>query len=135
MRAGNDRCHREEPMPHILIVEDETATAWALEQGLSDEGYSIATVDSAEKALLAQRVRRADVVITDLRLPRMGGLELVRRLQGRKHAAPVIVVTAYGSRETLEQLAEAGVHACFPKPFRMEQVRQSVKAALASEAA
>jgi DNA-binding NtrC family response regulator len=123
----------EEPMPHILIVEDESATAWALEQGLSDEGYSIATVDSAEKALVAERARRADLVITDLRLPRMDGLELVRRLKGRKHAVPVIVVTAYGSPGTLRDLEEAGIHACFPKPFRMEQLRKSVKSALDPE--
>ena len=117
-------------MPHILIVEDESATAWALEQGLSDEGYSIATVDSAEKALVAERERRADLVITDLRLPRMDGLELVRRLKGRKHDVPVIVVTAYGSRQMLQDLEDAGIHACFPKPFRMEQLRKSVKSAL-----
>ena len=117
-------------MPHILIVEDESATAWALEEGLSDEGYSIATVDSAEKALIAERARRADLVITDLRLPRMDGLELVRRLKGRKHDVPVIVVTAYGSASTLRDLEAAGIHACFPKPFRMEQLRKSVKAAL-----
>ena len=92
-------------------------------------------MDSAEKALLAERTRRADLVITDLRLPRMDGLELVRRLKGRKNAAPVIVVTAYGSRETLQDLEEAGIHACFPKPFRMEQLRKSVKAALEGEAA
>ncbi len=122
-------------MPHILIVEDESATAWALEQGLSDEGYSIATVASAEQALVAERARRADLVITDLRLPRMNGLDLVRRLKGRKHAAPVIVVTAYGSRETLAELEEAGIHACFPKPFRMEQLRKSVQSALGNGAA
>jgi DNA-binding NtrC family response regulator len=118
-------------MAHILIVEDESATAWALEEGLSDEGHSIVTVDSAEKALTAVRERRADVVITDLRLPRMDGVELVRRLHGRRHTAPVIVVTAYGSPETLKQLEEYGVHACLPKPFRMDQLRKSVKSALA----
>ena len=117
-------------MPHILIVEDESATAWALEEGLSDEGYSIATVDSAEKALVAERARRADLVITDLRLPRMDGLELVKRLKGRKHDVPVIVVTAYGTRQTIAALEQAGIHACFPKPFRMEQLRKSVKSAL-----
>ena len=122
-------------MPHILIVEDESATAWALEEGLSDEGYSIATVDSAEKALLAERARRADLVITDLRLPRMDGLELVRRLKGRKKSVPVIVVTAYGTRETFKDLEDAGIHACFPKPFRMEQLRKSVKSALDSSSA
>ena len=67
-------------MPRILIVEDDAATAWALEEGLSDEGYEIVAVDSAEKALAALKRRPADLVITDLRLPRMDGATLVRRL-------------------------------------------------------
>jgi DNA-binding NtrC family response regulator len=117
-------------MPNILIVEDEAATAWALEESLSDEGYVITAVDSAEKALAALRTRPADLVITDLRLPRMDGLELVRRLKGRKHKAAVIVVTAYGTEETLRQLEANGVHACFSKPFQMDRLRKSVEAAL-----
>ncbi|MGH7726151.1 MAG: response regulator [Candidatus Eiseniibacteriota bacterium] len=117
-------------MPSILIVEDEAATAWALEEGLSDEGYAITTVMSAEAALASVRAHRPDVVITDLRLPRMGGLELVRKLAGRKDPASVIVVTAYGSRAVFQELEGYGVRACFPKPFKVEQLRRSVKAAL-----
>jgi len=117
-------------MANILIVEDETATAWALEESLTDEGYSITTVDSAEKALLAVRENPADVVITDLRLPRMDGVELARRLSGRKNAAPVIVVTAYGSEDVMRKLEAIGIHACFPKPFLMDQIKKSVKSAL-----
>lgn len=120
----------EEAMANILIVEDEAATAWALEESLSEEGYTITTVDSAEQALASMREHRPDVVITDLRLPRMGGLELVRRIAGRKHPAPVIVVTAYGSRAVFQELEGYGVHACFPKPFRVEQLRRTVKTAL-----
>jgi two-component system response regulator (stage 0 sporulation protein F) len=125
----------EGTMTQILIVEDEAATAWALQEGLSEEGYAIVAVDTAEKALAAVRQSRPDVVITDLRLPRMDGLELVRRLAARKHAAPVIVVTAYGARDVLEQLAALGIHACFSKPFQVDQLRRSVKAALREKAA
>ena len=117
-------------MPRILIVEDDAATAWALEQSLSDEGYEITAVDSAERALAALRKQPADLVITDLRLPRMDGLELVRRLKARKHAAALIVVTAYGTETTLRRLQADGVHACFPKPFLMDRLRKSVESAL-----
>jgi DNA-binding response OmpR family regulator len=118
-------------MANILIVEDEAATAWALEEGLSDEGHAITTVDTAEKALTALKDAKPDVVITDVRLPRMDGVELVRRMQGKKNGAPpVIVVTAYGSRDVLQQLSDYGVHATFAKPFRLEQLVRSVKSAL-----
>jgi len=122
-------------MPKILIVEDDAATAWALEQSLSDEGYAITSVDSAEKALAALRHQAFELVITDLRLPRMDGLELVRRVQAKKTRAPVIVVTAYGNEETLRRLAESGVHASFAKPFQMDRLRKSVESALRVKAA
>jgi len=122
-------------MPKILIVEDDAATAWALEQSLSDEGYAITSVDSAEKALAALREQSFELVITDLRLPRMDGLELVRRVQARKSKAPVIVVTAYGNEETQRRLAESGVHASFEKPFQMDRLRKSVESALKVKAA
>ena len=125
----------EEPMPNILIVEDDAATAWALEQSLSDEGYAVTAVDSAEKALAQLKRQSFELVITDLRLPRMDGLELVRRVQARKQPAPVIVVTAYGSEATLKQLADQGVHASFPKPFQMDRLRKSVESALKVKAA
>jgi DNA-binding NtrC family response regulator len=117
-------------MPRILIVEDDAATAWALEQSLSDEGYEITAVQSAEQALAALKRKPADLVITDLRLPRMGGADLVRRLKARKQPVALIVVTAYGTEETLSALEADGVHACFPKPFQMERLRKSVESAL-----
>lgn len=122
-------------MPKILIVEDDAATAWALEQSLSDEGYAITSVDSAEQALLALKQQVFELVITDLRLPRMDGLELVRRVQARKTKAPVIVVTAYGNEETHRRLEAAGVHATFAKPFQMDRLRKSVESALKVRAA
>jgi CheY-like chemotaxis protein len=117
-------------MPRILIVEDESATAWALAESLREDGHDTTTVSSAEDALERVRARAADLVITDLRLPGMGGAQLARRLRSGKRPTPVIVVTAFGTGEVLAELSSYGVHAVFPKPFRVDQVRRSVREAL-----
>jgi len=123
-------------MPHILIVEDEPSTSWALAEGLSDDGFTIDTFASAEEAWAWLQRNACDLVISDLRLPGMSGLDLARKLaRGRTRprrgpALPMIVVTAYGSPETLRDLAAAGVVECFPKPFPMDQLRRSVHRAL-----
>ena len=117
-------------MPHILIVEDESTTSWALAEGLADDGYTIDTFASAEEAWAWLQNGRSDLVITDYRLPGMTGLDLARKLRRGRHAQPVIVVTAYGNAETLKDLKAAGVAECFPKPFAMDGLRRSVRQAL-----
>ncbi len=117
-------------MPHILIVEDEPAMAWALAEGLSDDGFTIDTFPSAEDAWKWLRRGRSELVITDLRLPGMSGLELARKLRRGRHAQPVILVTAYGSPELLRDARHAGVAECFPKPFPIDHLRRSVRRAL-----
>jgi len=117
-------------MPHILIVEDEPAMAWALAEGLSDDGFTIDTFPSAEDAWKWLRRGRSELVITDLRLPGMSGLELARKLRRGRHAQPVILVTAYGSPELLKDARQAGVAECFPKPFPIDSLRRSVRRAL-----
>lgn len=117
-------------MPHILIVEDEPATSWALAEGLSDDGYTIDTFPTAEAACAWLRTGKSDLVISDLRLPGMSGLDLARRLQRGRRAQPVIIVTAYGGPESAKALAASGVSDWFLKPFQMDQLRRSVRRAL-----
>ena len=117
-------------MPHILIVEDEPTTSWALAEGLADDGFTIDTFRTAEDAWRWLQESRSDLVISDLRLPGMSGLDLARKLRRGRHAQPVIIVTAYGSPETLRDLRSAGVADCFPKPFPMDMLRRSVRRAL-----
>src|SRR5262249_19646843 len=97
-------------MPHhLLIVEDEPATAWALAEGLADDGFTIDTSPTAEDAWRWLRNSRSDLVISDLRLPGMSGLDLARKLRRGPHAQPVIIVIAWGGPDTLRELREAGV--------------------------
>jgi DNA-binding response OmpR family regulator len=117
-------------MPHILIVEDEPATSWALAEGLSDDGFTIDTFPSAEDAWSWLQRGTSDLVIADLNLPGMSGLELARKLQRGRHAQPVIIVTAYGSPEVHRDLRRAGVADCFSKPFPIDVLRRSVRRAL-----
>jgi DNA-binding NtrC family response regulator len=117
-------------MPHILIVEDEPATSWALAEGLQDDGFTIDTFPSAEDAWRWLQHGRSDLVISDLRLPGMSGIEFARKLRRGPHAQPVILVTAYGSAELQDDVDRAGVVACFSKPFRMDLLRRAVRRAL-----
>ena len=117
-------------MPHILIVDDEPSMSWALSEGLSEDGFTIDTFRSAEDAWNWLQKGRSDLVISDLMLPGMSGLELARKLQRGPHAQPVIIVTAYGTPQTLAELRRAGVADCFPKPFPIDMLRRSVRRAL-----
>jgi two-component system nitrogen regulation response regulator GlnG len=121
-------------MPHILIVEDEPATSWALAEGLTDDGFTIDTFRSAEEAWDWLKTGQSDLVISDLRLPGMSGADLARKLKRGRHAQPVIIVTAYGTAEAMRALKTAGVAECFPKPFPMDDLRRSVRRALTAAA-
>jgi len=122
-------------MAHLLIIDDELSTSWALAEGLSDDGFTIDTFRSAEDAMdWLKRGGKSELVISDLRLPGMSGLELARKLSRGRHAQPVIVVTAYGSYELARDLSRAGVVECFSKPFAMDALRRAVRRALAASA-
>ena len=117
-------------MPHILIVEDEPTMSWALAEGLTEDGFTIDTFRSAEDAWVWLQNGKSDLVISDLQLPGMSGIDLARRLQKGRHAQPVIIVTAYGTPQALAQMRRAGVADCFPKPFPLDMLRRSVRRAL-----
>lgn len=122
-------------MSHILLVEDEPTTSWALAEGLADDGFTIDTFRSAEEALAWLRENRCDLVITDLRLPGIGGLAFARKLRRGRNACPVIVVSAYGHEASERELSRAGVVAVFSKPFHVDTLRRAVRRALLEGAA
>ncbi len=117
----------------VLIVEDERATAWALAERLEEEGIAAVTVATAEQALRVLRRQPCDLVIADLRLPGIGGVELIRRLARRKRAVPAIAITAHGTPALVRQVLGAGAQQCFLKPFRVELLVDGVRHALARE--
>jgi CheY-like chemotaxis protein len=117
-------------MPHILIVDDEPTVRWALAEGLHDDGFTTQSFPSAEEAWSWLERGHGDLVIADLQLPGISGIDFARRLRRQGRRLPVILLTADPNPGTPEALARAGIVDCFPKPFRIEPLRQAVHRAL-----
>src|ERR1041384_1113168 len=95
-------------MANILIVEDEPRMRRLLEITLGEDGHNVQTAEDAEKGLAFLRREAADLVVTDLKLPGMNGLEFLQEGKRLNSSLPFIVMTAYGSVETAGDAMKAG---------------------------
>jgi DNA-binding NtrC family response regulator len=110
-------------MPTILIVEDEAKMLRLLELNLSEEGYATHASADAETGLKLLRQEKIDLVITDLKLPGMNGLEFLQAVKRADARLPVIVMTAYGTVETAVEAMKAGASDYVLKPFSLEEMK------------
>jgi DNA-binding NtrC family response regulator len=110
-------------MANILIVEDEPRMRRLLEISLSEDGHSAHTSGDAESGLLHLRKASVDIVVTDLKLPGMNGLEFLQEGKRLNPALPFIVMTAYGSVETAVDAMKAGASDYVLKPFTMAEMK------------
>jgi response regulator RpfG family c-di-GMP phosphodiesterase len=117
--------------PRILVVDDEVVICEVLRDFLSFEGFQVAVAGSGEEALdLLKLDPFFDVVLTDLKMPGMGGLDLMRRLERDRHDTVTIIMTGFG---TVESAIEAMKHGAFDyilKPFKPEDVVRVLRRAL-----
>jgi two-component system response regulator HydG len=104
------------PERQILVVDDEQETCDLLEMVLVREGYAVTTCTSAAAALELVGSRDFDLVITDLSMPEMGGLELCERVLGTRPNVPVLVITGQGSLETAIGAIRVGAYDFLTKP-------------------
>ena len=100
----------------VLVVEDEEKLRRVVELQLKTAGFEVEQAGSAEEAM--KLTDGADVIITDLRLPGISGLELLANLRRQDSHTPVIVMTAFGSIETAVDAMKAGAVDFLPSPFR-----------------
>jgi DNA-binding NtrC family response regulator len=119
------------PPPHILVMEDDRNVAKGLEMVLSEEGYYVNLAGTGELALEAFRQKRFDLLVADLRLPGIGGMEVIKQLKQEKPETEVIVITGYGTTATAVEAMKLGVHDFLPKPFTEDQIKAAVGEALA----
>ena len=110
-------------MANILIVEDEPRMRRLLEISLGEDGHSVHTAGDAESGLMHLRKEAADLVLTDLKLPGMNGLEFLQEGKRLNAALPFIVMTAYGSVETAVDAMKAGASDYVLKPFTMAEMK------------
>lgn len=117
-------------METVLIVDDEKNYLVVLEALLGSEGYEIITASNARDALRVVRESDLDLVITDVRMPGMTGIELLRESKRLKPEVPVIIMTAYGTIEMAVEAMKEHAYDYITKPFQNEQLKLTVKKAL-----
>ncbi len=110
-------------MPAILIVEDEAKMRRLLELNLGEDGFSTFSAGDAETGLKLLRENSIDLVVTDLKLPGMDGLEFLQAVKRQNAALPVVVMTAFGSVETAVEAMKAGASDYVLKPFSLSEMR------------
>jgi DNA-binding NtrC family response regulator len=113
-------------MPAILIVEDEAKMRRLLELNLGDDGFTTFSAGDAETGLKLLRENSIDLILTDLKLPGMNGLEFLQAVKRQNAALPVVVMTAFGSVETAVDAMKAGASDYVLKPFSLTEMRMVI---------
>lgn len=116
-------------MATLLLIDDDTAVRDMLEM-LFSRSHDCHTADRAEQALEFLEFQHYDVVITDISMPGLGGVEVVQRIRQRHERTPVIVVSGRPDQYK-DKVLEMGAFAFFEKPFSLSEIEASVKNAIA----
>ena len=115
---------------HILVIEDDANLAASLRQVLEDEGFAVTHVSRGDEGLRRAAASTSDVVLTDLRLPGLGGLELVRQLHEAQPHLPIILMTAHGTIETAIEATKRGAYEYLQKPFEIPELLALLRKAI-----
>jgi len=113
--------------PTVMIVEDDPSTRRLYRFLLANSGYTVVEAEDGIAALEHLQKTAVDVIITDMNMPRMGGMELVRALRQNHSGVYVIMVTAFGTPDTEKNAYRAGVNEYLTKPFEFEELERRVK--------
>lgn len=110
----------------ILVIDDEESIRHMLSMLLGGEGWKVRTVEDGEEGLKELLTRAYDLVICDVRMPRMGGLELAAEIETRGIETTLIVMSAFGSRELAIKALKAGAYDYIDKPFERDEILLTV---------
>jgi DNA-binding response OmpR family regulator len=113
---------------HILIVEDEPQMAGLLTRGLEEESYQVSVARDGRAALEIAAVQAFDVILLDVMLPRMDGLEVARQLRGREEETPVLMLTARDALGDIVKGLDAGADDYLTKPFSFVELLARMRA-------
>lgn len=114
----------------ILVVDDEPSMQMALREFLAKRGYETDVAGSAEAGLEKIRQKVYDLILLDIRLPGMSGIEAIPHIRESESQGEIIVITAHGSSETALQAVERGAYDFFSKPFSLKEMEIVVRRAL-----
>jgi two-component system, NtrC family, response regulator HydG len=115
---------------NILVVDDNAKMCRLLADQLSDAGYRVEACQSGEAALAALQRQSVDLVLTDLRMDKVDGLDVLRAVRALDDAIPVLIMTAFGAVESAIEAMKAGAYHYITKPFKLAEVLVYIERAL-----
>jgi two-component system response regulator HydG len=116
--------------PRILVVDDESSHRQMIEAVLSAEGYEISQADDGQTAIVAVEDRFYDLVIMDIRMPKISGIEALKKIKAISPGIPVIIMTAYASVGNAVEALKSGAYDYLIKPLDIEELKILVAKAL-----
>jgi DNA-binding NtrC family response regulator len=116
--------------PQILLVDDEAIALTNLTHVLQREGYEVTACRDGEAALAALKRAEFDLVLTDLKMPGIDGMEVLREVRASHPDVPVIMITGYATLNSAVEAMKAGAYHYIAKPFRLSEARELVRSAL-----
>jgi DNA-binding NtrC family response regulator len=115
----------------VLIIEDDQSVADALKIIMEDNGYEMVIAINAHQGVEQAGLRRFDLIITDVQLPDMSGLDVLAILRKKVPEIPVIIITAHNTYEVCKQAIARGAFQVLSKPFLPSEILESVCRAIA----
>jgi DNA-binding NtrC family response regulator len=116
--------------PRVLVVDDDAGVRYTIREILESSGMEVAEAPDGEQALRQLEAEAFQLVITDLRMPKVDGLELLRQVKARPRAPHVILITAHGSEKHAVEAMKQGAFDYFKKPFEMDELLVVVQRAV-----
>jgi CheY-like chemotaxis protein len=115
----------------VLVVDDEERVLFVMRGALArlGDGYQVVTASSGREALDKAKQTPFDVILTDLRMPGMDGIELTEAIRALDSGVIVIWLTAYGCHNVRTEAAQLSIYCCLDKPIKIGQIRQIVREA------
>src|SRR3970040_2227354 len=114
----------------LLIVDDERLIRWSLEQTLAKGGYEVSTASTGEAALPPVRDDPPDLILLDLKLPDIDGLQVLRQIKDTNPHVQVLIMTAYADVGTAVEAMKLGAYDYLPKPIDFENLAVTIRNAL-----
>lgn len=121
--------------PHVLLVEDELSVAKGLKMVMDEEGYDVDLADTGLVALNKFRAQQFDLMVADLRLPDIDGMEVIEQVRASRPETKVVVITGYPSVATAVRAVKMGVSDYLRKPFTDDEFMTAVDTALGDKQA
>ncbi len=120
-------------MKRVLIVDDDDAMRMALVDSLESCGYEVTAAENGQEAMEMFQKETFSVVISDMRMPRVGGMDVLRQIKKISAQTPVILITAYGTVKTAVEAMKEGAAEFLMKPFSLDDLEFTVKNVLANQ--